>query len=93
MGKTKIPFYEHLSPAGTLKEINLLTPQNLESLKKPGRTCKEIIVSIKIMKIHMINKKNSIKDKLAKELKKSEQQIRDGKFYTQEEVMKEFGLS
>lgn len=48
--------------------------------------------NIPVLEITPINEKEYAYTKLSKELEESEKQIKDGKFYTQEEVMKEFGL-
>lgn len=48
--------------------------------------------NVPVLEISPIDEKDFAYMKLSKELKESEEQIESGKFYTQEEVMKEFGL-
>jgi hypothetical protein len=48
--------------------------------------------NIPVLEIIPIDEKEYAYIKLSKELEESEKQIKDGKFYTQEEVMTEFGL-
>jgi len=48
--------------------------------------------NIPVLEINPIDEKEFTYIKLSKELQESEKQIKEGKFYTQEEVMKEFGL-
>jgi len=48
--------------------------------------------NVPVLEINPINEKEYAYIKLSKELEESEKQIKDGKFYTQEEAMKEFGL-
>ena len=45
-----------------------------------------------ILEITPIDAKEYAYIKLSEEIKKSEKQIKEGKYSTQEEVMKEFGL-
>lgn len=45
-----------------------------------------------VLEILPIDEKEFAYHKLSKELEASEKQIKEGKFYTQEEVMKEFNL-
>jgi len=48
--------------------------------------------NIPVLEITPIDEKEYTYTKLSKELDESEAQIKEGKFYTQEEVMGEFGL-
>ena len=48
--------------------------------------------NVPVLEINPIDEKEYAYIKLSKELEDSEKQIKEGKFYTQEEVMKEFGL-
>lgn len=48
--------------------------------------------NVPILEISPIDEKDYTYTKLSEELKKSEEQIKKGKYQTQEEVMKEFGL-
>ncbi len=48
--------------------------------------------NVPVLEINPIDEKDYAYSKLSKELKKSEKQIEEGKIYTQEEVMMEFGL-
>ncbi|MBD3330334.1 hypothetical protein GF354_02265 [Candidatus Peregrinibacteria bacterium] len=45
-----------------------------------------------VLEINPIDEKDFAYIKLSKELQESEKQIKEGRFYTQEEVMQEFGL-
>lgn len=47
---------------------------------------------IGIRKLKAINHRKLAIEKLCVELKEAEKDIHDGKFYTQEDVMKEFGI-
>ena len=48
--------------------------------------------NIPVLEINPIDEKEYAYTKLSKELDESEKQIKQGKSYTQEEVMNEFGL-
>ncbi len=48
--------------------------------------------NVPILEVNPIDEKEYAYMKLRKELDEAEQQIREGKFHSQEEVMKEFGL-
>ncbi|MFA4891036.1 MAG: hypothetical protein WC604_01630 [Candidatus Gracilibacteria bacterium] len=48
--------------------------------------------NVPVLEINPIDEKEYAYTKFSKELEESEQQIKEGKFYTQEEVMMEFGL-
>lgn len=48
--------------------------------------------NVPVLEINPIDEKDYAYTKLSKELQESEQQIKEGKIYTQEEVMTEFGL-
>lgn len=49
--------------------------------------------NVPVLEVSPINEKEYAYVKFSKELDTSEKQIRDGKCYTQEEMMKEFGLT
>ncbi|MDA1060653.1 MAG: hypothetical protein O3B47_02575 [bacterium] len=49
--------------------------------------------NVPVLEINPIDEKEYAYIKLSKELEESEKQIKEGKFYTQEEVMEEFGLT
>lgn len=49
--------------------------------------------NVPVLEVNPINEKEYAYIKLSKELEESEKQIKQGEFYTQEEVMKEFGLA
>ena len=46
-----------------------------------------------VLEINSIDEKEYVYTKLSREIEESERQIKEGKFYTQESVMEEFGLS
>lgn len=48
--------------------------------------------NIPVLEIMPVDEKDFAYTKISKELDESEKQIKAGKFYSQEEVMKEFGL-
>jgi hypothetical protein len=48
--------------------------------------------NIPVLEINPIDEKDYAYSKLSKELEESEKQVKEGKIYTQEEVMTEFGL-
>lgn len=48
--------------------------------------------NVPVLEVNPINEKEYAYLKLSKELEQSEEQIKKGKSYSQEEVMKEFGL-
>jgi hypothetical protein len=48
--------------------------------------------NVPVLEITPIDEKEYVYKKLSKELEESEKQIKEGKSYTQEEVMSEFGL-
>lgn len=48
--------------------------------------------NIPVLEVNPIDEKEYAYVKLSKELDDSEKQIKEGKFYTQKEVMKKFGL-
>jgi PHD/YefM family antitoxin component YafN of YafNO toxin-antitoxin module len=48
--------------------------------------------NVPVLEVTPIDEKDFAYTKLSKEIKKSEQEIKDGNSYTQEEVMMEFGL-
>ncbi len=48
--------------------------------------------NVPVLEINPIDEKDYAYSKLSKELEESEKQIKEGKNYTQEEVMMEFGL-
>ena len=48
--------------------------------------------NVPVLEINPIDEKDYAYSKLSKELEESEKQIEEGKIYTQEEVMMEFGL-
>lgn len=64
--------------------------------KEANRQNIRIIVlnkNVPVLEVNPIDEKEYAYLKLSEELKKSEQQIKKGESYTQEEVMKEFGLA
>lgn len=70
--------------------------QNMsEYVKEANRKKVKFIVlkkNVPVLEITPIDEKEYAYVKLNEELKESERQVAEGKFYTQEEVMKEFGL-
>ncbi len=48
--------------------------------------------NVPVLEISPLDEKQYAYVKLSEEIKESEKQIKEGKFYTQDEVMKEFGL-
>ena len=49
--------------------------------------------NVPVLEINPIDEKEFAYVRLSREIEASEKQIKEGKFYTQEEVMKEFGLA
>ena len=70
--------------------------QNMSKYTKESNKYKIKFIVLKknvpVLEINPIDEKEYTYIKISKELKESEKQIKEGKFYTQEEVMKEFGL-
>lgn len=70
--------------------------QNMSQYTKQANSKKIKFIVLKknipVLEITPIDEKEYVYTKLSKELDESEKQIKEGKFYTQEEVMKEFGL-
>lgn len=70
--------------------------QNMSQYTKQANSKKIKFIVLKknvpVLEINPIDEKEYVYTKLSKELDESEKQIKKGKFYTQEEVMKEFGL-
>ncbi|MBI5753750.1 type II toxin-antitoxin system Phd/YefM family antitoxin [Candidatus Peregrinibacteria bacterium] len=48
--------------------------------------------NIPVLEVFPINEVDFAVEKLSRELNKAETEIKEGKFYSQEEIMKEFGL-
>lgn len=70
--------------------------QNIASYTKEahGKKIRYIILkkNIPVLEVFPINEVDFATEKLRKELDKAEKQMKSGKFYSQKEVMKEFGL-
>lgn len=68
--------------------------QNMSQYTKQANSKKIKFIVLKknvpVLEINPIDEKEYVYTKLSKELDESEKQIKKGKFYTQEEVMKEF---
>jgi hypothetical protein len=64
------------------------------TLQANNRKVKYIILrkNVPVLEITPIDEKEYVYTKLFKDLEESEKQIKEGKFYSQEEVMNEFGL-
>lgn len=70
--------------------------QNMSKYSKEAKTNNIRFVvlrkNVPILEINPIDEKDFAYLRLSEDIKKAEQQIEEGKFYSQEEVMKEFGL-
>ncbi len=70
--------------------------QNMSKYTKESNEFKIKFIVLKknvpVLEINPIDEKEYAYMKLSKELNEAEQQIKEGKSYTQEEVMLEFGL-
>lgn len=70
--------------------------QNMSQYTKQANAQKIKFIVLKknvpVLEINPIDEKEYAYTKLSKELEESEKQIKEGKFYTQKEVMAEFGL-
>ena len=71
--------------------------QNISQYMKQANAEKIRFIVLKknvpVLEVNPIDEKEFAYSKLSNELKKSEKQIKKGEFYTQDEVMKEFGLN
>jgi hypothetical protein len=71
--------------------------QNLASYTKEAKlkSIRFIILkkNVPVLEVKSLDEKEFTLEKLAKEIAKAREQIKTGKSYTQEQIMKEFGLS
>lgn len=49
--------------------------------------------NVPVLEVKPIDEKQFAMERLSAEIEEAEQNIREGKFYTQEEILKEFGLT
>jgi len=71
--------------------------QNLATVAKNARKnqIKYIVLkkNVPIFEVSPIDEKQFLLDKLVCEIKNAEKEIKSGAYYTQDEIMKEFGLA
>ncbi|MEK7673377.1 MAG: hypothetical protein AAB373_05855 [Patescibacteria group bacterium] len=70
--------------------------QNLATFTKKSKNenIRYIILkkNVPVFEVRPIDEKDFVLEKLVQDVKHAEEQIKKGNYYTQEEVMKEFGL-